>query len=66
MDRNMDFLLWNMTGDNEPYPYGLEQNGSQHDNALWNVIGVNESYWYIKELNESQCEGFNMKHYERR
>ena len=55
-----------MTVDDESDQDGLEQNGSQHDNALWNVIGVNESYWYRKELNESQCEGFNMKHYERR
>ena len=54
MDRNVAVLIWDMIGYEKYYQYGLEHNGSQHDNTIWNMIDINESDWDGKELNVLQ------------
>ena len=54
MDCNVAVLIWDMIGYEKYYQYGLEHNGSQHDNTIWNMIDINESDWDGKELNVLQ------------
>ena len=66
MNCNMDFLIWNVMGDDGSDWDGLGWNGFQSDNTPFNLMGDNGSYCdrkkRKKKLNVSQREGFSIEH----